>query len=147
MRKMYMIMDEIRDIAEKFVDAVEEAKSEFSIKDRMHRFPKGCCDDATDLFAYFLSERYGIISTRIDGSYYSDDPEENDWHTWLEVEGNVVDLTAYQYNEYSGIYVGRYDEFHKRYEMKRLPYRGFYDLGEGCWDRMQELYDKIIEKM
>ena len=37
-----MIMDEIRDIAERFVDAVEEAKSEFSIKERMHRFPKGC---------------------------------------------------------------------------------------------------------
>ena len=53
-------MDEIRDIAERFVDAVEEAKSEFSIKDRMHRFPKGCCDDATDLFAYYLSERYGL---------------------------------------------------------------------------------------
>ena len=142
-----MDVEQLQEIAESFVSAIEEAKYNFSFKDRMSRYPKGCCDDATDLFAHFLSEKYGIITTRIDGAYYADDPEDNDWHTWLEVDGYVVDLTAYQYMEYDNIYVGEYDSFHKRYEIQKQKYRGFYDLGQDCWERMQGLYDQIVEKM
>lgn len=142
-----MKIDDIVRLSEAFVDAIKETKTDFPVKDRMSRFPRGCCDDVSDLFANFLFEKYGECSTRVDGAFYADDPENNDWHTWLEIDGYVVDLSAYQYKEYSGIYVGNYDEFHKRYEIEKQRYRGFRDLGEGCWERMQYLYDCIISRM
>ena len=142
------MMLDIHTEAELFRKATDEAKWNIPTKYRMHGFPRGCCDDATDLFAHYLNQKYGIQTTRVDGEYYTDHIEERDWHTWLEVDGLIVDLTADQYPEYyKRIYVGSYDDFHNRYEMKRQTYRGFLDLGPDCWSWMQEIYDLIHEEL
>ena len=89
-------------------------------------------------------------STRVDGSYYSEKLGYNEYHTWLEINGIIVDLTADQFPEYNGMYLGSYDEFHSLFELEKEEYKGFVDLGNDCQDRMQKLYHIItmeIEKM
>ena len=141
---MNLTSDVIYNEAIAFRQAIDNAKFNFDSNDRMRRFPHGCCDDATDLFAYHLYRKYGLLTTRVDGTYYADNPEDNDWHVWLEVERIIVDLTSDQYLEYADIFVGTSDSFHDRYDQRRLKYKRFYDLAEGCWNRMQYLYNQIV---
>ena len=143
-----MRLTELTKEAIHFRQVIDKVKYNFSARDRMREFPKGCCDDAADLFAHYLYSEFQIETIRVDGSYYDDNPENNDWHTWLEVDGYVVDLIADFYCEYyDDIYVGKYDAFHNRYEQKRQQYRGFIDLCEDCYERMQSLYDAIESQM
>ena len=117
----------------------------FSARDRMSRFPMGCCDDSTDLFANYLWQTCGIRSYRVDGVYFADNSEDSIWHTWLEVENVIIDLTADQFPDYESMYVGKADSFHQKFEVhSREFYRGFLDLSENCWSRMQDCYDAII---
>ena len=131
--------------ANSFRDAIECARdnNEFSIRDRMSQFPRGCCDDASDLFAHFLWKEYHLCSIRVDGTYYADDPENNIWHTWLEVDGIVVDLTVDQFAIDKRIYVESADSFYMSFETRKEKYVGFLSLGDGCWTRMKNLYDAI----
>lgn len=50
--------DEIYNITEAFRMAILDAKYDrrFQYRDRMSNFPGGCCDDASDLLAYYLLE-------------------------------------------------------------------------------------------
>ena len=133
-------------LATEFRSLIEQArdKRSFPGRDRMSGFPRGCCDDATDLFAHYLWKTYEIQSVRVDGSYYDDNPENNIWHTWLEVEGVIIDLTADQFPEYKNIYIGKQDKFHAMFEVERQEYIGYMSLGDGCWDRMNMCYEAIM---
>ena len=128
-----------------FRDAID--RSSFDLKDRMSGFPRGCCDDATDLFANYLFEKYDMVTVRVDGSFYPDNFDERDWHTWLEIGDVIVDLSADQYSEYDYIYVGEYDVFHKRYELEKREYIGFKNFSDSCWERMERLYKTIISNI
>lgn len=143
-----MDYESLLNLAKKFRNAIDLAQYEIPCGDRMRNFPKGCCDDAADLFAFFLYERYGVLSTIVDGKYIGRNPEDDDWHTWLEVNGYIVDLVAEYYHLfYNDIFVGTTDEFHRRYETKKQVYRGFIDLGEDCQKRMEDLYSHIVGHM
>ena len=68
-------MRNIEVLATQFRDAIEAAwdAGEFERKDRLSGFPRGCCDDASDLLAQFLLDngiRTRIIyGTHRDGSF------------------------------------------------------------------------------
>lgn len=49
------MQDNLNSIVNMFRNAIIAAKENFrfSCKDRMHRFPHGCCDDASDLLGYY----------------------------------------------------------------------------------------------
>ena len=148
-----MTKEQLMDIATQFRQAIVTAKEDgaFDYKDRMSRFPRGCCDDTADLFAHYLYHKYRIISTRVDGSHYDGNPGNNCSHSWQEIDGLVIDLTGSQFKcdpvflSYDkDVYVGPMDAFHRLFEVERQePSRGIEDLG-GCWDRMRGLYETII---
>ena len=58
--------DEIYNITEAFRMAILDAKYDrrFQYRDRMSNFPGGCCDDASDLLAYYLLEKYNIHTNK-----------------------------------------------------------------------------------
>ena len=67
MKKVLLDKKEIYKITNNFRLAILDAKEDrrFYFRDRMSNFPSGCCDDASDLLAYFLLEsfnRFLIIS-------------------------------------------------------------------------------------
>lgn len=141
-------------IATQFRQAIVAAKEDkaFAFNDRMSGFPRGCCDDAADLFAHYLYHKYRIVSIRIDGAHHDGNPENNCGHSWQEIEGLIVDLTGSQFyynstllNYDIDVYVGQMDEFHSLFEVERsFPSRGIEELSEGCWCRMYGLYEIII---
>ena len=50
--------NELYQIAFHFREAIVAAKTngDFDFRDRMHRFPGGCCDDSCDLLGFYLWE-------------------------------------------------------------------------------------------
>ena len=71
---------------------------DFNIENRMSNFPRGCCDDASDLLAYYLLEKYNIHTEQGNGVYCDDNPEHTTNHAWLIVNGeSYIDITATQF--------------------------------------------------
>ena len=92
--------DELCDIAEAFRLAILDAKYDgrFHYRDRMSNFPGGCCDDASDLFAYYLLEKYNIHTEQGNGIYRDDDPNNDTNHAWLMLNRDIfIDITATQF--------------------------------------------------
>ena len=113
-------------IAEQFRSAIVRSKrnGEFNFKDRMRKFPGGCCDDACDLLAYYLQHEYGITSCQENGIYRDEDADNTTNHAWLIVEDKIiVDITGSQFKycasfiEY--IYVGDETAFYKKLDRKQ----------------------------
>lgn len=70
----------------------------------MSDFPAGCCGDTTDILAFLINKQFGELALRRSGVYkehLNADSRLRDGnsHAWLELSGNVIDLTADQFND------------------------------------------------
>ena len=79
----------------------------------MKYFPRGCCDDACDLFAYYLFNEFGIKTVQLNGFIESEDT----YHNWLVAEDDIIiDLTIKQFNYFNNyedmFYFGYSNEFY-----------------------------------
>lgn len=145
----------IYNYAFRFRNAIEKAikDNRFNWRDRFSGFPSGCCDDASDLLAYYL-EREGINTIQVNGVYRDENPMNKTNHVWLRIEnGLIIDITGDQfrhnplfsyYNE--GVYVGKEDWFHGLFlDRKEQPSFSF-ELNETDGEkRMWNLYSIIYE--
>lgn len=110
-----MMNEEICNAVLSFYFAIMDAKynREFKWRDRMSNFPRGCCDDACDLLAYYLYEKYGIRTKQ--GKGYS---KTNDtYHVWLIMDERVIiDITVKQLKEFyessREVYLGKENSFY-----------------------------------
>ena len=94
------MQDNLNSIVNMFRNAIIAAKENFrfSCKDRMHRFPHGCCDDASDLLGYYLLHKYDIRTIQITGTYRDGIPENTINHAWLKAEDETdIDITVDQF--------------------------------------------------
>ncbi len=122
-----MTCQDIYNIAVNFRSAILQAKydREFDVKDRMHRFPRGCCDDSCDIFAYYLATEYHFHTLQGKGTYYDDNPYNTTNHAWLITDNKIIiDLTADQFPYFhmcdKGIYVGKENSFYQNLERKQI---------------------------
>lgn len=125
----------------RFRNAIEEAKNAgaFDFKDRMHLFPRGCCDDTCDLFGCYLEEK-GIHTMQLIKVYKPYDPEEKCNHAVLLLEDEtIIDLTGDQFNQ-QPVYVGMEDAFYMSLEFEEI--RENYDIRKS--DRLWGDYNKIL---
>ncbi len=123
--------------------AVEE--SLLDKKDKLNYFPRGSCDDACDLLAYYLYERYGLTLERYNGVYCDGNPENTVNHEWLEIKGQVIDITYSQFksitHDNKDVYFGERNPFYKSLEdIKLVP---FFDVYRN--ERMRRNYCVIVE--
>lgn len=110
-------------ICREFRAAIEDICDEggFSIKDRMHRFPRGCCDDTCDLLAFYLNEEYGIHTSQLIKIYEPDEPELRCNHAVLLLEDKtIIDLTGDQFPGGSKVFYGQENEFYQSMEFERI---------------------------
>lgn len=92
-------------IAAAFRSAIMEAKNDriFSYRDRMSRFPGGCCDDSCDLLAYYLYVTYKIHTKQGNDTYHDNDPGNTMHHAWLIMDDNtIIDITGDQFKYCAG---------------------------------------------
>lgn len=99
--------NELYQIAFYFREAIIAAKTngEFNFRDRMHRFPGGCCDDTCDLLGFYLREKYRIHTSQRNGYYEA----EMTNHAWLITDDLIIiDITGDQfYGAWKSVYVGQ----------------------------------------
>ncbi|HBQ2311561.1 hypothetical protein [Klebsiella quasipneumoniae] len=67
-------------------------------------FPSGCCGDTTDLLAFLIYEKFGVMPLHRSGTYWEHiKPDsrlrDGNNHAWLELSGMIIDLTADQFND------------------------------------------------
>lgn len=116
--------EEIYELAMKFRLAILKVRNNrgFDMRDRMSNFPGGCCDDASDLFAYYLYENY-------------------------KIEDIIIDITADQF-EFgrglkNGVYVGSKNDFYMNLEDKEI-YEN-YDITQN--NRLWNDYNIIVSNI
>ena len=87
-----------------FRKAIIKAKGQFDYRDRMHRFPVGCCDDSCDLLGFYLWDKYRIPTSQRNGYYEA----EMTNHAWLIIDDQIIiDITGDQlYGAWKPVYVG-----------------------------------------
>ena len=78
-----------------------ECESSFSEHHRFRSFPRDCCDWASEILVLYLNEKSYrnmrlVTGCRTTGSI--DTPR----HTWVEVDGIIVDVTAWQFKDMKG---------------------------------------------
>ena len=125
----------------RFRRAIEDAKNAgaFDLKDRMHLFPRGCCDDTCDLFGYYLEEK-GIHTMQLIKVYKPYEPEVRCNHAVLLLDDKVIiDLTGDQFFR-QPVYVGEEDDFYLSLEFREI-YEN-YDIRKD--DRLWGDYNKIL---
>lgn len=139
-----------------FRKAIDEAKENNEPEIFFRKFPNGQCGHTSDILAqYFIDNNIGPI-TYVNGTYYSDindDPDDRQAHTWLIVDGLVIDITGDQFRNRKKplkydvpVYVGPMTEYYKLFEVG--PGGSCEHLGlEKHWsdyDKLKEWYDTIL---
>ena len=154
MKKRAMKEDEIYNIAEAFCQAIYDAKHDgrFQYKDRMRNFPGGCCDDASDLFGYYLLEKYDIQTEQGNGFYSDDDPRNDTNHAWLILNRDLfIDITATQF-KFCGafnkdIYVGRSFYFYEELERVQIFENCDITQDERLWNDYQIIMEYLPDDL
>ena len=147
-------MKDIIHLANQFREAIEVAKKERAFyKDFLFRnFPVGCCDDTCDLLAQFLLDN-DIEIYRVHGTYRDGLFEDIQSHTWLLTDNQIIiDIAGDQFrhtphllNNNKSVYVGAENHFYRLFEVDSIDaHKGIDALGDGCQDRLNELYRKIM---
>lgn len=99
--------NELYKIASHFREAIVAVKTngEFDFRDRMRRFPNGCCDDTCDLLGFYLWKKYRIHTRQRNGYYET----EMTNHAWLITDDQIIiDITGDQfYGAWKSVYVGQ----------------------------------------
>lgn len=135
---------ELKELAEKFYQAIINAKPNFSPRDRMSKFPSGCCDDVSDLFAYYLQKNFNVSSKQCNGRYADENIENITNHVWLIVDEFIVDLTYGQFHIGCTTYIGNKNNFYRSFE--DIFTQENYDIEKDrrLWEDYQEIL-KYIE--
>lgn len=144
-------------LVQNFRDAIDEAKAngEFNDDISFHKFPCGCCGDASDLLAEFLLKN-GIKTYYVCGTYRDGSFDEMQSHAWLETEdGMIIDITGDQFrynpnfmNYSETVYIGERDAFHILFEVEKRDVKKNYGLKPSenrCQQRLYELYNTIMK--
>ena len=145
-----MIGKDIYNAVQSFRLAILEAKynGAFGYKNRLCKFPAGCCDDACDLLAYYLKETFGISTQQGNGVYRDNNPYNTTNHAWLIIGKDViVDITIEQFARFSGItediYIGKPNNFYMNLENKKIYSNCDIRKDNRLWDS----YEKIMQNM
>ena len=147
-----MIEKKIYDIALSFRSAIIAAKMnrEFSIRDRMNCFPRGCCDDSCDLFSYYLENTYGIYTRQANGVYRDSNPYNTTNHAWLvDEKGIIIDITADQFDFVSkscqGVYVGNENLFYKQLDDRHFMQNYNIEESERLWNDYEIITNYLVK--
>ncbi len=107
-----------------FRKAIEAAKKNNEPGELFRKFPVRQCGHTSDILAQYLIDN-GISSvTYVNGTYYGDDIDNRQSHTWLLVDGWVIDITGDQFKYHKEllnydipIYIGPMTEFYRLFEI------------------------------
>lgn len=145
-----MTADELTEVVAQFRNAVDKV-APFSRKfAALKGFPKGCCKDASFLFARVLDARHGAAEvTFVSGQ--RGPPLEWVTHGWLETDKLIIDVTADQFADAMGLpFVIPIEDsvFHKTWEERgRYRYPGFWRFNEEAAPDFEASFEALLAEM
>ena len=114
----------IETLAFNFRKAIEAAKDNGEPGDFFRNFPVGQCGNTSDLLAQYLIDNGIGPITYVNGTYYGEDWDDKWAHTWLVVNGLVIDITGDQFKYHKEplaydvpAYIGPMTDFYRLFEI------------------------------
>ena len=144
----------LEELVYNFRKAIEQAKQNGEPSYYFRKFPTGQCGITSDMLCqYLIDEGFSNIEY-VNGTYYPDAPEEPQSHTWLIVEGAVVDITADQFKHADPplrcdipVYVGPMSDYYQIFEIRPVG-QHLHDGLSKEWSNYRELkanYETILK--
>lgn len=143
---------EINKLVVNFRNAIENAKANGAKGEFFRKFPIGQCGATCDLLAQYLIDNGYKDIVYVNGTYYGDTPFDSQSHTWLEVNGLVIDITRdqFKFQDYplkcdTPVYVGPMTAYYQQFETR--PGGVFEHFGlDSSWTNYYDLieYYKVI---
>lgn len=88
------------------------------------KFPTGQCGTTSDMLAQYLIDNGYRQIIYVNGTYYGNTPFECQSHTWIEVNGLVIDITGDQFKYHNKplkynipVYVGPMTVYYQQFEI------------------------------
>lgn len=125
----YDLIYNLHRIARSFRDAIDAAKANREPYIFFNKFPYGQCGYTTDLLAKYLTSKGYTRMIYETGVYYWEDSDSNPdhiprQHTWLLVEGLIIDITRDQFKDFDEpvknnipVYVGPKTPYYELFEV------------------------------
>lgn len=130
-----------------FRKAIEAARANNEQGEFFRKFPTGQCGNASDMLAQYLINKDICPVIYVNGTYYGDDLEDGWSHTWLVVEGLVIDITGDQFKYHMEpltydvpLYIGPMTEYYRLFEVGPRGSQEHFGL-EKQWFNYNELND------
>ena len=116
----------------------------------LKQFPKGCCKDASFLFARLLDARHGK-SDWVFVSAQRGPPLEWVTHGWLETQDLIVDVTSDQFPDAAGLpmVLSSLDSaFHRTWESRgHFEYPKFWSFNEEAEPEFEASFTALLDEM
>lgn len=137
-----------------FRKAIEDAKANNELGVFFREFPVGQCGNTSDMLAQYLIDNGIGPITYVNGTYYGDGWDDRWAHTWLVVNGLVIDITGDQFKYHKEplsydvpVYIGPMTDFYRLFEIGPGGECEHFGL-EKQWSHYQKLkdwYETILE--
>ena len=142
---VYSMGQKLFELAVKFRKTIEAAQEAGEPNEYIRGFPRGQCGHISDIFSqYLIDSEIGPVFY-VNGTYYGDDWDDRWSHTWLEVDGNIIDMTAdqFKFNEVplhneTPVYVGLMNDWYRLFDIEH----GSHNVHKGLerqWFNYREL--------
>lgn len=135
----------LEELVFKFRHAIESAKESEADGYYFCKFPTGQCGTTSDMLAQYLIDNGYNHITYVNGTFYGNTPFDNQSHTWLEVNGLVIDIAGDQFKYHDQplkydipVYVGPMNTYYRQFEI--TPGGAHEHLGlEKSWSNYYDL--------
>lgn len=147
---------DIKEMCMQFRKAIELAIENNAPGEFFRKFPKGQCGNTSDILAQYFIENSIKPIIYVNGTYYGDSEYGRYSHAWLEVYGQIIDITGDQFwdqkkplKNNTPVYVGKMNSFYKSFDTAPGD-RGEHFGLEPKWSNyreLQEIYRIILKYM
>lgn len=138
-------MTEIKAIAYRFRTAIEKAIEAGESESFFRKFPTGQCGHTTDMLIQYLLDLGYQHVIYVNGTYYGNEWDDRWSHTWLELDGIIVDITGDQFKHHPyplkndvPIFVGPPNDWYRLFDTEHGSYHEHNGL-EKSWINYSEL--------
>lgn len=136
-----------------FRRAIERAKANNEQGEFFRKFPVGQCGNTSDMLAQYLIDNGISPITYVNGTYYGDYGDDMQAHTWLVVNGMLIDITGDQFKYHEKplkydipVYIGPKTEYYELFEITPGGSHEHFGLDDGWtnYRKLKEWYEIIL---
>lgn len=114
----------LEELVSDFRKAIERAKDNCEPGEFFRKFPTGQCGNTSDMLAQYLIDNGFSPIIYANGTYYGEEWDDRQAHTWLIVDGLLIDITGDQFKYHDAplknnvpVYVGPMTEYYELFEI------------------------------